>query len=268
MTSTPKDYGTFTFAGKRAVVTGGGSGIGRMICELFAKRGAAVHILDLSEAQAKEVADDINSTNPLQKAQYHVVNVVDQAAIESVFDEIAAQSRIDVLINNAGIGHVGDVVATKTEHMDRMYKVNILGVYNCLKAGVKHMLADKKGGAIVNLASIASTIGLADRFAYSMSKGAVLTMTLSVATDYVKKGIRCNCMAPARIHTPFVDAYLKKNYPGKEQEVFNKLSAYQPIGRMGKPEEVAALALYLASDEACFVTGANFAIDGGVAAKM
>lgn len=262
------EYGTFSLAGKRAVITGGGSGIGRVCCELFAQRGAAVHILDLNLDAAKEAAAAINATNPAQKAYAHQVNVVDQKGVEAVFAEVASKSRVDILINNAGIGHVGTVVSTTTDDMDKMYKVNILGAYNCLKAACHWMLKDGKGGAIVNLASIASVLGLADRFAYSMSKGAVLTMTYSVATDYVKKGIRCNAMTPGRIHTPFVDAYLKKNYPGKEAGVFKTLSEYQPMGRMGKPKEVAAMALYLASDESKFVTGAAFAIDGGVGCHM
>jgi len=139
----------------------------------------------------------------------------------------------------------------------------VRGVFYCLKHGVRLMLADGKGGAIVNLASIASLIGLADRFAYSMTKGAVLTMTRSVAVDYVKRKIRCNCVCPARVHTPFVDGYLAKNYPGREAEMFAKLSEWQPVGRMGRPEEIAALILYLCSDEASFVTGAAYPIDGG-----
>jgi NAD(P)-dependent dehydrogenase (short-subunit alcohol dehydrogenase family) len=120
------------------------------------------------------------------------------------------------------------------------------------------------GGVIVNMASIASLIGIPDRFAYSMTKGAVLTMTKSIAVDYVKRGIRCNCICPARVHTPFVDGYLAANYPGREEEMYRVLSEYQPIGRMGTPEEVAALALYLCSNEASFVTGQAYPIDGGV----
>jgi NAD(P)-dependent dehydrogenase (short-subunit alcohol dehydrogenase family) len=120
------------------------------------------------------------------------------------------------------------------------------------------------GGVILNMASIASLIGLLDRFAYSMTKGAVLTMTRSIAIDYMKKNIRCNCICPARVHTPFVDRYITQNYPGREQEMFRQLSEYQPIGRMGNPQEVAQLALYLCSDEASFVTGQAYPIDGGV----
>ena len=186
------------------------------------------------------------------------------------FDGITAGGarRVDILVNNAGVGHVGTVETTRGEDMDRCYNINVKGVYHCLQAGVSSMMADGKGGAIVNLASIASVIGLADRFAYSMSKGAVLTMTYSVATDYVQKGIRCNCVCPARIHTPFVDTFLKANYPGREQAMFDKLAAYQPMNRMGRPKEVANLVLYLCSDEAGFVTGAAYPVDGGVTAHM
>lgn len=263
------EFGTFSLKGKTAIITGAGSGIGREIAVLFAKRGAAVQVLDLDSTNASKVADEINGSNPTAKATAHVVDVTNQTRVEEVFDNIAKNnSRIDILVNNAGIGFVGDVLGTKKEDMDRMYNVNVYGVYTCLKAGVKHMLSDGKGGAIVNLASIASTIGLADRFAYSMSKGAVLTMTLSIATDYVKKGIRANCVTPGRIHTPFVDDFLKKNYPGQEKAMFQKLSEYQPIGRMGEPREVAALILYLCADESKFVTGAAYAVDGGVQARM
>ena len=180
----------------------------------------------------------------------------------------AAHGRIDCLVNNAGISAVGDVLKATGAELDRVYAVNVKGVFHCLKAGVESMLADGKGGAIVNLASIASLIGLADRFSYSMTKGAVLTMTYSVATDYCKRNIRCNCVCPGRVHTPFVDAFLKKSYPGKEKEKFKELSEYQPIGRMGKPEEIASLILYLCSDEASFCTGAAYPIDGGVQCRM
>lgn len=262
-------FGTFSLAGKSAVITGGGSGIGREICLLFAKRGAAVQVLDLDADAANKVAQEINATSPAAKATAHAVSVTDQEGVETVFENIVkANGRLDILVNNAGIGFVGDVLNTTKADMQRLYDINIFGVYACLKAAVRHMLADGKGGAIVNLASIASTIGLSDRFAYSMSKGAVLTMTLAIATDYVKKGIRCNCVTPGRIHTPFVDQFLAKNYPGQEKEMFKKLSDYQPIGRMGEPREVAALILYLCADESKFVTGAAYAVDGGVQAHM
>lgn len=266
---TTDTFGFFSLSGKTAVVTGGGSGIGDAICTLFAKRGAAVQVLDVNWDAAKAVADKINATNPEAKATPYRCDVTKQSEVDDVFNQISSKNpRVDCLVNNAGIGFVGDVLNTSEADMDRLYKVNVAGVYNCLKAGVRAMLADGKGGAIVNLASIASVIGLNDRFAYSTTKGAVLTMTYSIATDYVKRGIRCNAVLPARIHTPFVDSYLAKNYPGKEKEMFAKLSEYQPIGRMGQPREVAALILFLCAPESEFLTGAAYPVDGGVIAKM
>ena len=165
-------------------------------------------------------------------------------------------------MNNAGIAHVGNIENTSEEDIDRLYQVNIKGVYNCIFACIPHM-KKQGGGVILNMASIASTLGISDRFAYSMSKGAVLTMTYSVAKDYIGDNIRCNCISPARVHTPFVDGFIAKNYPGKEEEMFDKLSKTQPIGRMGTPEEIAALALFLCSDQAGFITGTDYPIDGG-----
>ena len=188
-------------------------------------------------------------------------DVSDTGSTENAFQKL---ERIDALVNNAGVAHIGNVEQTSPDDLDRLYKVNVKGVYHCLHFAVPRMVA-QGGGVIVNLASIASKIGIRDRFAYSMSKGAVLTMTLSVARDYVDRKIRCNCICPARIHTPFVDGYLESNYPAAERKaVFDKLSAYQPIGRMGRAEEVAALVNFLLSDEAAFITGAAYDLDGGV----
>ena len=167
-----------------------------------------------------------------------------------------------MVVNNAGIASIGTVLECSSDEMDKIYNVNIKGVYNCLQAAVAAM--KENGGSIINMASIASKIGIADRFAYSMSKGAVLSMTLSIAKDFINDGIRCNCICPARIHTPFVDGYLEKNYPDSKDEKFKELSTYQPIGRMGTPDEVANLALYLASDASAFCTGSSYDIDGGV----
>lgn len=193
-----------------------------------------------------------------------VCDVADAGSVETAFTSVAdASGRVDILVNNAGIAHIGTVETTSEADMDRIYAVNVKGPYLCAQAVVPRMVA-AGGGVILNLASIASLIGLTDRFAYSMSKGAVLTMTRSIAVDYIKQGIRCNCVCPARVHTPFVDGYLRNTYPGREQEMFQQLSEYQPIGRMAEPEEVAALALYLCSDEASFITGQAFPIDGGV----
>ena len=243
------------------LITGGGSGIGKSIAEVFARRGASVHILDRdSDAYAATVSLIREAGG---KAHGYTCDVSDFAQVEQAFAEVLQETgRLEVLINNAAIAHVGTVETTTEEDLDRIYQVNIKGVFNCLRAGVPAM-KKQGGGAILNLASVASMVGIAERFAYSMSKGAVLTMTYSVAKDYLADNIRCNCIAPARVHTPFVDGFIQKNYPGQEAEVFEKLSRTQPIGRMGRPEEVAHLALYLCSDEAGFITGTNYPIDGG-----
>ena len=251
----------FDLSGKSAIVTGGGSGIGEAICHALARQGAHVCILDINLEQARRVQADVEAGEGAATV-FHC-DVGDQQAVEAVFAQIHQQyGAIDILVNNAGIAHIGTVETTTEDDMDRLFRVNVKGVYNGMKAAVPYMKA-QGGGSIINLASIVSTIGIPDRFAYTMTKGAVMTMTFSVATDYLNDNIRCNCVAPARVHTPFVDAYLKQHYPGREPEMFDKLSKTQPIGRMGRPEEIATLVLYLASDEAGFITGALLPIDGG-----
>ncbi|MDX1364381.1 MAG: SDR family oxidoreductase [Arenibacter latericius] len=249
----------FSLKNKTAIVTGGASGIGEAISKKFAAQGAHVHILEFNDENGNRVVGEISSAGG--NATFHACDVSNTKQVAQIVDAIADKQYIDILINNAGIAHVGNLEGTAEDDMDRIYNVNIKGVYNCMHAVVGKM--KEKGGVIVNMASIASSVGISDRFAYSMSKGAVLTMTLSVAKDYLEEGIRCNSISPARIHTPFVDGFIGKNYPGKEAEMFEKLSKTQPIGRMGKPEEVANLALYLCSDEASFITGTDFPIDGG-----
>ncbi len=249
----------FSLAGKTAVITGGGSGIGESMSRAFAKQGAEVHIIELDSDRANTLVSEIKSSGG--KAFGHQCDVSNQEQTTKVMKSISDTSKIDILINNAGIAHVGNIEATSEADMDRLYNVNIKGVYNCILACIESMKS--QGGTILNMASIASTVGISERFAYSMTKGAVLTMTYSIAKDYLDYGIRCNSISPARVHTPFVDNFIKKNYPGNEKEVFEKLSKTQPIGRMGKPEEVANLALYLCSDEASFITGTDFPIDGG-----
>lgn len=245
-------------AGKHALVTGGGSGIGRAIAVRLAGEGAHVTILEARPEAGEATADEIRTAGGA--ASVLAADVADTGQMAAAFARV---ERLDLLVNNAGIAHVGDVLATAPEDLDRIYAVNVKGVYHGLHFGVPRLLA-AGGGAIVNLASIASKIALQDRFAYGMSKGAVLTMTLSVARDFIDRRIRCNCVCPARVHTPFVDGFIAKNYPGREKETFDRLAAAQPIGRMGTPEEVAALVAFLCSDEAAFITGSAYDIDGGV----
>jgi len=245
------------FDKKTVVVTGGGSGIGQAAALSFARQGAVVHVLDLNEEACNSTVRQITDNGGEATAQ--VCDVTAQEAVKALFNSIG---KIDVLVNSAGISHIGNVETTSEEDFDRIYKVNIKGVYNSLRAVVPLMKQQRKG-VILNVSSVATHIGLTDRFAYSMSKGAVYSMTLSVARDYINDGIRSNCISPARVHTPFVDGFLKKNYPGREEEIFEKLSKAQPIGRMAKPEEIAGIILYLCSDEAAFITGSDYPIDGG-----
>lgn len=251
----------YNLANKVAVITGGGSGIGKSIALLFAKHRASVIIIDLQVFAAEELMKEIESQGG--KAKAFACDVSDLQIVNEVFDKVIdVFGKVDILINNAGVAHVGNLEKTSPEDFERIFNINVRGVYNCLRAAVPHM-KNAGGGVILNLASVASSVGIPERFAYSMSKGAVAAMTLSIARDYVQDNIRCNCISPGRVHTPFVDNFLKKNYPGKEQEMFDKLSKTQPIGRMGTPDEIAHLALYLCSEEASFVTGSNYAIDGG-----
>lgn len=247
----------FTLEGKNAVVTGGGSGIGKAIAVLFARQGAMVHILDLTEQNAAPALEEIKTVNG--KGAAYPCDVSNQQQVVDVCSRI---NTIDILVNNAGIAHVGRADTTTPEDFDRIFNVNVKGAYNCLFAVIPLMIA-RGGGVIINMASVAALVGIPDRFAYSMSKGAVYAMTLSVAKDYLYHNIRCNSISPARVHTPFVDGFIAKSYAGKEQETFDKLSKSQPIGRMGRTDEVAALALYLCSDEAGFITGCDYPIDGG-----
>ncbi|MBO9200089.1 MULTISPECIES: SDR family NAD(P)-dependent oxidoreductase [Niastella] len=249
----------FRLDNKTAIITGGGSGIGKAIATVFAQQGASVHILDMDEQGATNVVKEITTAGG--KAQFYKCDVSKQADVKQIVDGIAGSGTIDILINNAGIAHIGTADTTPEADFDRLVNVNVKGVYNCLHTVIPHM--KQNGGSILNMASIASLVGIPDRFAYSMTKGAVVGMTLSVAKDYLKYNIRCNCISPARVHTPFVDGFLAKNYPGKEEEMFEKLSKTQPIGRMGKPEEIGYLALYLCSNEASFITGCDYPIDGG-----
>jgi 2-keto-3-deoxy-L-fuconate dehydrogenase len=247
----------FSLKNKSAVVTGGGSGIGKAIAEIFAKQGAVVHIIELNESNAAQAVKDVEANGG--KATAYSCDVSNQQIVKEVFSAI---SDINVLVNCAGIANIGKADTTSEEDFTKVFNVNVKGTYNCLHEVIP-VFKRMGGGVILNISSIAALVGITDRFAYSMSKGAVYAMTLSVARDYLADNIRCNSISPARVHTPFVDGFIAKNYPGKEEEMFEKLSKSQPIGRMGTVEEVAALALYLCSDEAGFVTGNDYPIDGG-----
>ena len=242
---------------KKALVTGAGRGIGKSVALMLAKQGATVFASDINLENILIVVDEIvafgGAAVPLN------FNVAQQQEVRDAFTKI---DKLDLLINCAGISHIGTAANTSEEDFEKVFNVNVKGTYNCLYAAIP-IMKKNGGGAIVNISSIAAKVGLENRFAYSMSKGAVHAMTLSVAKDYLNDNIRCNSISPARIHTPFVDGFISKTYPGKETEIFEQLSKSQPIGRMGKPDEVASLVLYLCSDEAAFITGSDYAIDGG-----
>lgn len=257
----------FRLDNKTALVTGGGSGIGREICLLFGKQGAAVAVGDINEVAAKAVADEITAAGG-DAFPIHLDVTSMQSAENAITAIVERTGRIDVLVNNAGIGMVGNLVETGEDDFQRLMAVNVNGVYNCSQAAVNRMLTQEpKGGSIINTASIAGQVAVARRFAYGTTKGAVISMTQSIAMDFVDQGIRCNCICPGTIETPFVEAYLNKYHQGEIEETRKQLHARQPLGRMGRPEEIAPLVLYLASDEAAYVTGAQMVIDGGLTAR-
>lgn len=251
---------SFRLDHKGAVVTGGANGIGRAIAKTFASQGSCVHVVDIDGKQAEATAKEITEAGG--RAAAYLCDVSDHACVGRIFHQIFQRDRVHILVNSAGIAHVGKLENTSESDFDSVFRVNVKGVYNCMRACIGHM-KENGGGVILNLASIAATAGVADRFAYSASKGAVLSMTYSVAKDYLCHNIRCNCISPARVHTPFVDGFVRKNYPGHENEMLEVLGRSQPIGRMADPQEVAWLALFLCSDEAAFVTGKDYPLDGG-----
>ncbi len=246
---------------RNAIVTGGASGIGLAIAKLFAREGAAVDILDRQLDEMNRAVDEIRAAGGTAEAE--LCDVTDAKGVDEVVARVhARRGRIHILLNNAGIAHVGNALTTTPEDFERIQRVNVFGAANCLRSALRFMVADG-GGAIVNLASCVSVMAINDRFAYATSKGAVLAMTYSVAKDFLEQGIRCNALLPGRVHTPFVDGFIAKNYPGREAEMFEKLSKTQPIGRMAEPEEIAHAALFLCSDESSFITGTGLPVDGG-----
>ena len=249
----------FELVSPYVIITGGSSGIGLAMVKIFHDQGAIVDVFDMQKPSADTLQ---NLSIHDETVHFHEVDITNSQAIKELVSLISIKRGIGILINNAGIAHIGNVLNTSEEDFQQIFNVNIKGAFNCMQAVIPFM-EEMEQGLIINMASIAATIGIPDRFAYSMSKGAIVSMTLSVAKDFIKKGIRCNCISPARVHTPFVDGFINKHYPGKEEEMFAKLSASQPIGRMASPDEIAALAYYLCSKQASFITGTDIPIDGG-----
>ena len=243
---------------KTILITGGASGIGLALVEKFTTEGSNVYFIDSNGLLGRQVAKEFQEKG--KSVTFLEVDIREESQVQDAIQSIP--SKLDVLINNAGISHIGNLASTTLADFERLFAVNVSGMFLCSQAALPKLIEDG-GGSILNMCSVAATIGIPDRFAYSMTKGATLSMTLSIARDYVNQGIRCNCISPGRVHTPFVNGFLAKNYPGKEQEMFEKLAATQPIGRMGTPTEIAELAYFISSDAGKFITGSNFTIDGG-----
>ena len=249
----------FSLAGKTAFVTGAASGIGEAIAHTFARAGAVVYIADRDVPRGQGVTDAIRRHDGM--AEFVALDVSDEVACGRIASDLtAAGTRIDILVNNAGIGHVGTIEGTSGDDLDRLYAVNVRGVFNVTKAFIGPMLA-RRAGAIVNIASIGGVLGIRDRLAYCTTKFAVVGLTKALAVDHAKAGVRVNCVCPGRVETPFVAARIRE-YPDPEA-AYREMAATQAIGRMGTPDEIAAAVLYLASDEAAFVTGSALIIDGG-----
>lgn len=245
----------FRLDSKKALVTGAASGIGEAIAHALSRAGAAVVVADIDADNGERVAQACCAQTP--GGRFISLNVADETNCARVSDEIGP---IDILVNNAGIGHVGTIEQTAGADLDRLYGVNVRGVFNVTKAFIGSMLA-RRTGTIVNMASIGGVLGIADRLAYCTTKFALVGLTKSLAIDHATHGIRVNCVCPGRVETPFVTARLRE-YPDPDA-AYRQMSATQAIGRMGRPEEIAAAVLYLASDEAAFVTGSALIIDGG-----
>ncbi len=257
----------FRLDGKVALVTGGGSGIGAAISRAYAEQGAAVMIGDIDRARGEQVTDELSPIGPPFAFQFLDVTEAAscRAAVASCRDRFG---RLDVLVNNAGVGLVGSVEETEPRDWDRLLAVNVTGVFHCSRAGVEAMLAQEPpGGVIINIASVAALVGIERRFAYSATKGAVLAMTRQLAVDYATRGIRVNAICPGTVYTPFVESYIERFHEHDREDTIAKLHARQLVGRMGRPDEIADCAVYLASDEARFVHGTGMVIDGGLTTR-
>ncbi len=249
----------FNLTHKIALVTGAGSGIGASIAEALAKAGASVFVTDINEEAGLRTVSRIRQQN--EQAEFLFLDVASESSCTQTAEKVlSARSRLDVLVNNAGVGHVGTALQTTGPDLDRLYGVHVLGVFNVTKAFLPLMVSNKSG-SIINMASIGGIVGIRDRVAYCATKFAVVGLTKSMALDHARDGVRINCICPGRVETPFVQARLKE-YPDPQQ-AYEQMASTQALGRMGTPEEIAAAALYLASDEASFVTGSALIIDGG-----
>jgi len=255
----PSSLIMFKLQDKTCIVTGAGSGIGAAIAQVFARAGAFVCVTDRDDAAGNHTVESIQREGG--KAGYLTLDVTQVSQCESVVNQVEKNhSTLDILVNNAGIGHVGTIEKTSPEDLERLWAVNVKGVFNVTQAGISGMIR-RQSGVIINIASIGGLIGIHDRLAYCTTKFAVVGLTKCLALDHAKQGIRVNCICPGRVHTAFVDARLKEY--SDPQKAYAEMSATQPIGRMGRPEEIAHAALYLASDEAALITGAALAADGG-----
>ncbi len=249
----------FDLTGKNALVTGAASGIGAAIAKTLAHAGAFVYVADLDEENGKRVASEIGAEN----AEFIKLNVAEKSECERVSKTVLEEKgKLDILVNNAGIGHVGTILETSEEDLEKIFAVNVRGVFSLTKAFLPAMIG-RKYGVIINLASIGGIVAISDRLAYCTTKFAVVGFTKCVALDHAKQGIRANAICPGRVETPFVTQRIGE-YPNP-QKAYEEMAATQAVGRMGTPEEIAHAALYLASDEAAFVTGTAFEIDGGFA---
>ncbi len=244
-------HAPFRIDGRTALVTGGASGIGEATCRVLAQAGASVIIVDIDFQRAAALARDLPDSRVL------ILDITDEAAVERAFTGIRA---LDILVNNAGIGLVGGIEDTKLADFQQLLRVNVEGTYLVTRAAMPLLIAAK--GSIVNIGSVAGVVGIKKRFAYCATKGAVVAMTRQLAVDYATQ-VRVNCICPGTVDTPFVEGYLEKYHKHEKEKVRAELNLRQPVGRLGTPEEIAHLVLYLASPEAAFVQGAVMAIDGG-----